>query len=183
MKKGQVCCWTCHTPLLVQKLRKFHFGAVQNPQSFGFKLKIGVVYAKGLKNPSTCPEGQWSYKVHWPQEACIKVGRLSKPFTFWSVTSGLFSYPFYSLKTPRNTIFLCYSARICIRTPDSFQILAWLFLGSKLMILWWSLSWRLFIRGSSRDGGFHSLPWIRLISSSSSVMPLHCITLLWIGTY
>jgi len=39
------------------------------------------------------------------------------------------------------------------------------------------------MRGSSRGGGLHSLPRIKLTSSGSLKMPLHYFALLKIGTY
>ena len=44
-----------------------------------------------------------------------------RPSTFWYAISGVFFYLFSSLKTLRNTIFLRFFARICIRTPDFFR--------------------------------------------------------------
>lgn len=79
------------------------------------------VCSRGLKNPGTCPEGWWPYKVCQPREACIKAGCLPRPSTFWFATFGVFFYHFSSLKTHRNTIFLCISTWICIKTLDSFR--------------------------------------------------------------
>ena len=63
----------------------------------------------------------WPYKVRQPQKACIKARCIPRPSRFWSVTFGVFSYPFSSVKTPRNTIFLHFSAWTCIRTTNSFR--------------------------------------------------------------
>ena len=45
----------------------------------------------------------------------------SRPSTFWYAIYEVFFYLFSSLKTLRNTIFLCFFARIYIRTPDFFR--------------------------------------------------------------
>ena len=103
-----------------------------------------------------------------------------RPSTFWYAISGVFFYLFSSLlETPFFFTFLHGSAS----EHQIFLDLRWMFLGLRLMILWWSLSGRLFMRGSSRVGGLHSLPRIGPTLSSFSKMPLCSFTLLWIGTY
>ena len=111
------------------------------------------IFARGVKNPGICPEGQWPFKVHWLRKVYIKAGclpdlqnsslRLLGPspsiFLHWKLLETPFFFTFLHRSTLELRILSNLSMDVLgLKTYDTVVELEWETFHERELKRWWT---------------------------------------------